>query len=67
MKLGSNGANISFPAALGINSDDPGCSDGTISKETCDSWQWIQGFINSCPYICIALLYVSLTNWYISR
>ena len=56
-QTGSNGANISFPAALGIDSTSDGCKDGTISATTCQSWEWIQGFINACPYIVIAVLY----------
>jgi hypothetical protein len=54
--IGSNGANISFPAALGIDSSSEGCKNGTISSSTCQSWEWIQGFINACPYIVIAVL-----------
>jgi hypothetical protein len=56
MKLGSNGANISFPAALGIDNSQPGCKDGTIPGSLCQKWEWIQGFINACPYIVIAVL-----------
>jgi hypothetical protein len=56
-QTGSNGANISFPAALGIDSTSEGCKNGTISSSTCQSWEWIQGFINACPYIVIAVLY----------
>jgi MFS family permease len=54
-QTGSNGANISFPAALGIDASQIGCTDGTISSTQCQSWEWIQGFINACPYIVIAV------------
>jgi MFS family permease len=54
-QTGSNGANLSFPAALGIDSSSAGCVDGTISSSQCQSWEWIQGFINACPYIVIAV------------
>jgi hypothetical protein len=53
---GSNGANLSFPAAFGIDSGSEGCLNGTISSTQCQSWEWIVGFINACPYIVIAVL-----------
>jgi MFS family permease len=54
---GSNGANLSFPEALGIGDNTPEC----MAAGTCQSNSWIIGFINSCPYIAICLLYVALT------
>jgi hypothetical protein len=50
--IGSNGANLSFPLAFGI-SDAP--ADG-CDPATCDKNSWLIGFINSCPYIAIAVL-----------
>lgn len=49
-QTGSNGANLSFPQALGI----PESGDACTAAGTCEKNQWIVGFINSCPYICIA-------------
>lgn len=53
-QTGSNGANLSFPFAFGI-SDAP--TDGQCSNAdgSCDKNSWLIGFINSCPYIAIAL------------
>lgn len=56
-QTGSNGANLSFPVALGI-------PDGnTKTTNYCDrpgvdcaKNAWIVGFINSCPYIAICVL-----------
>lgn len=42
-QTGSNGANLSFPVEFGI--------DPSVSERN----QWITGFVNSCPYIAIAL------------
>lgn len=54
-QTGSNGANLSFPDALGIDyiTDPPG---PCVAKGVCTKNSWIVGFINSCPYICIAFL-----------
>jgi len=59
---GSNGANLSFPDAFGIpDTDDTTCVKlGTCTPcsqlGTCEKNSWIIGFINSMPYITIALL-----------
>jgi hypothetical protein len=53
-QTGSNGANLTFGAALGIPDHGPVCE----AEGTCERNGWIIGFINSCPYIAIALLYV---------
>jgi len=51
-QTGSNGANLTFQALLGIPDSGPVCeAAGTCSKNS-----WIVGFINSCPYIAIAFL-----------
>lgn len=52
-QTGSNGANLSFPAEFGI-SDSPDSS--CTAAGTCDKNSWLIGFVNSCPYICIAFL-----------
>ncbi len=52
-QTGSNGANLSFGDAFGIP-DDPKSSDCGI-KGTCERNSWITGFINSTPFIAIAL------------
>ena len=46
----SNGANLTFATALGI--DDNVCATPAI----CNKNSWIIGFINSTPYITIAVL-----------
>jgi MFS family permease len=60
-QTGSNGANLSFPTEFGI-SDDPKLCNGN-----CDRNSWLIGFVNSCPYICIAFfagwLSDPLNNW----
>ncbi|QVM11100.1 hypothetical protein D8B26_005751 [Coccidioides posadasii str. Silveira] len=48
-QTGSNGANLSFPVEFNI--PDSGCSDEAL----CDRNAWIVGFVNSIPYISIAL------------
>ena len=51
-QTGSNGANLSFPMAFGIDEgpEGPCAADGT-----CEGNQWLVGFINSCPYFAIFL------------
>jgi hypothetical protein len=48
-QTGSNGANLSFPQEFGI----PDFGD---CEPDCDKNTWIVGFVNSAPYIAIALL-----------
>lgn len=55
-QTGSNGANLGFPQYFGI-SDAKLLPDGSINPNS-DRNSWIIGFINSCPYIAIAFLYV---------
>lgn len=53
-QTGSNGANLSFPDAFGIDEgpDTPCASKG---PNVCSNNQWLVGFINSCPYFAIFL------------
>jgi len=57
-QTGSNGANLSFPIAMGIpdNPDvEPSC--GPVANEgDCAKNSWIIGFVNAMPYISIWLL-----------
>ncbi|KHN97382.1 sugar transporter [Metarhizium album ARSEF 1941] len=54
-QTGSNGANLSFPTALGIP-DNAGSSCGPVASEgDCAANSWIIGFINAMPYITICL------------
>ncbi|KAL7930637.1 sugar transporter domain-containing protein [Trichoderma chlorosporum] len=54
-QTGSNGANLSFPTALGIP-DNAGSSCGPDANAgDCAKNSWIIGFINSLPYITICL------------
>ncbi|KAL3956693.1 hypothetical protein ACCO45_009539 [Purpureocillium lilacinum] len=54
-QTGSNGANLSFPVALGIP-DSAGSSCGPVASEgDCAKNSWIIGLVNAMPYITIAL------------
>ncbi|KAF9871797.1 sugar transporter [Colletotrichum karsti] len=54
-QTGSNGANLSFPLALGIP-DTAGSACGPVANEgDCAKNSWIIGFVNSMPYITICL------------
>jgi len=50
-QTGSNGANLTFINEFGIPEDGDICK----AQGTCDKNQWIVGFVNSSPYIAIAL------------
>ncbi|OCK79526.1 MFS transporter [Lepidopterella palustris CBS 459.81] len=50
-QTGSNGANLTFFNDFGIPDSGPICE----AAGTCDKNSWLIGFINSCPYIAIAL------------
>ncbi|KAL2354133.1 MFS transporter [Cryomyces antarcticus] len=50
-QTGSNGANLSFPVEFGISDTGPVCT----AAGTCEANSWLVGFVNSCPYIAIAL------------
>lgn len=50
-QTGSNGANLTFQSFFGIPDSGPECE----AAGTCEKNSWIVGFINSCPYIAIAL------------
>jgi len=52
-QTGSNGANLSFPMAFGI---DEGPDGPCAATGTCEKNQWLVGFINACPYFAIFLL-----------
>lgn len=52
-QTGSNGANLSFPDALGIPTKDT--IDGQPNPNAARN-QWYQGLINAGPYIASALL-----------
>ena len=54
-RKGSNGANLSFPQTFGI-ADDPKIGQCSNADGSCDKNSWIIGFVNSTPYICIAVL-----------
>lgn len=55
-QTGSNGANLSFPVALGVPYTGDVCLGSKAAAALCEKNSWIVGFINSCPYISIALL-----------
>ncbi|KAK2823859.1 hypothetical protein FQN49_007549, partial [Arthroderma sp. PD_2] len=50
-QTGSNGANLSFPIDFGIPDSRPHCTSDAV----CEKNAWIVGFVNSVPYITIAL------------
>ena len=51
--VGSNGANLSFPVEFGIPDAGEICN---TDPALCDKNSWIVGFVNSMPYISIAVL-----------
>jgi len=53
-QTGSNGANLSFPKEFGISPDPPDCGT-SVNDKLCQDNAWLVGFINSCPYIAIAV------------
>ncbi|KAK2778110.1 hypothetical protein FQN53_001877 [Emmonsiellopsis sp. PD_33] len=54
-QTGSNGANVGFPIRFGIPDSGEFCED-PLNAATCDKNSWIVGFVNSTPYITIALV-----------
>jgi hypothetical protein len=57
-QTGSNGANLSWPAAFGIPDSGPVCE----AAGNCGPNQWLVGLVNSMPYFAIFLLYVLQSN-----
>ncbi|KAF1969772.1 sugar transporter [Bimuria novae-zelandiae CBS 107.79] len=55
-QTGSNGANLTFAEQFGIP-DGPAsfCDASAANTALCRKNSWIVGFVNSCPYIAIAL------------
>lgn len=55
-QTGSNGANLTFAEQFGIP-DGPAsfCDASAVNTALCRKNSWIVGFVNSCPYIAIAL------------
>ncbi|KAL1597031.1 hypothetical protein SLS60_008613 [Paraconiothyrium brasiliense] len=55
-QTGSNGANLTFAQQFGIP-DGPAtfCDASAANTALCRKNSWIVGFVNSCPYIAIAL------------
>ncbi|KEZ46578.1 hypothetical protein SAPIO_CDS0382 [Scedosporium apiospermum] len=49
-QTGSNGANLSFPVALGIPDSGEICNG---NQKLCDDNSWLIGFVNAMPYITI--------------
>ncbi|KAJ0165784.1 putative metabolite transport protein YwtG [Colletotrichum tanaceti] len=62
-QTGSNGANLSFPQAFGIEDKGQAC----LASGTCQRNSWIIGAINSSPYmaICLVACWLSdpVNNW----
>jgi hypothetical protein len=61
-QTGSNGANLSFPEALGIPIKDFLDADKTIPNPDASHNQWLQGLINAAPYIASAFMSVLSTQ-----
>lgn len=69
-QTGSNGANLTFGVRFGIPDDSAYCEANGISEADCTKNAWIVGFVNSCPYIAIALFCAWISdpvNEYIGR
>lgn len=57
-QTGSNGANLSWPDDFGLpQGPGPQCNAPGVN---CATNEWIVGIVNSMPYFCIFLVYVSL-------
>ncbi|RMY88901.1 hypothetical protein D0862_10327 [Hortaea werneckii] len=54
-QTGSNGANLSFPIEFGIADVPPYCDPSNPNAELCQDRSWLVGFVNSCPYLAIAV------------
>ncbi|RFU78197.1 sugar transporter [Trichoderma arundinaceum] len=54
-QTGSNGANLSFPVALGIPDSAGSACGPDANAGDCAKNSWIIGFVNSMPYITICL------------
>ncbi|KAI6830121.1 MFS transporter [Hortaea werneckii] len=54
-QTGSNGANLSFPIEFGIADTPPYCDHSNPNAELCQDRSWLVGFVNSCPYLAIAV------------
>ncbi|KAI7081587.1 MFS transporter [Hortaea werneckii] len=54
-QTGSNGANLSFPIEFGIADTPPYCDPSNPNAELCQDRSWLVGFVNSCPYLAIAV------------
>jgi hypothetical protein len=70
-QTGSNGANLTFAEQFGIP-DGPAsfCDASAENTALCRKNSWIVGFVNSCPYIAIALFCAWISdpvNDYIGR
>jgi hypothetical protein len=55
-QTGSNGANLGFPQYFKIWDSQEDCDANGLTASQCEDNQWKVGFINSSPYIAIALL-----------
>ena len=55
-QTGSNGPNLSFPVAFNIPYTGSQCLGSANAAAVCQRNSWIVGFINSLPYVAIALL-----------
>ncbi|KAI7287072.1 MFS transporter [Hortaea werneckii] len=55
-QTGSNGANLSFPIEFGIADTPPYCDPSNPNAQLCQDRSWLVGFVNSCPYLAIAVL-----------
>ncbi|KAI6851528.1 MFS transporter [Hortaea werneckii] len=54
-QTGSNGANLSFPIEFGIADTPPYCDPSNPNAQLCQDRSWLVGFVNSCPYLAIAV------------
>ncbi|KAF7190881.1 putative polyol transporter 6 [Pseudocercospora fuligena] len=54
-QVGSNGANLTFPAEFGIADRPPSCDPTDQNAAECVRRTWLIGFVNSSPYIAVAL------------
>ncbi len=56
-QTGSNGANLSWPTVLGIPNGPTAFCNNNVAL--CAKNNWLVGLVNSMPYFCIFLLFVT--------
>lgn len=65
-QTGSNGANLSFPEALGIPTEPTIMVDGVeVHNPNANRNEWIKGVVNAGPYIACSIMFVLLNPTFV--